>query len=96
MRLGTRLECVESLLRASGGCHDGAREFAGRRLRLIGRLSRVAKKLTGSWEGFSFHPKKINSGYQWASRKRTRKWTYAKISSLLVQIDPNRPRLTYH
>ncbi|RRT78339.1 hypothetical protein B296_00021909 [Ensete ventricosum] len=50
MRLGTHLECVESLLRVSGGCHDGVREFAGRRSRLIRRLSRVAKNLTGSWE----------------------------------------------
>ncbi|RWW81493.1 hypothetical protein BHE74_00010101 [Ensete ventricosum] len=38
MRLGTRLECIGSSLRVSGTCQDGAREFTGRRLRLIERL----------------------------------------------------------
>ncbi|RWW08047.1 hypothetical protein BHE74_00047215 [Ensete ventricosum] len=52
MQLGTHLECVGSLPRVSGACQDGAREFAGRRPRLTGRLSGVAERLVGSWEGF--------------------------------------------
>ncbi|RZS05101.1 hypothetical protein BHM03_00035567 [Ensete ventricosum] len=51
MRLGTRQECVGSSPRVSGVCQDSAREFAKRRLRLAGRLSGVAEKLTGSWDG---------------------------------------------
>ncbi|RRT67147.1 hypothetical protein B296_00022909 [Ensete ventricosum] len=51
MWLGTRLECVESLPRVSGACQDGVREFVERRPRLVGRLSGVAEKLAGSWEG---------------------------------------------
>ncbi|RWV78704.1 hypothetical protein GW17_00060278 [Ensete ventricosum] len=51
MQLGTHQECVGSSLRVSGVCQDGAREFAGRRPRLTGRLSGVAEKLVGSWEG---------------------------------------------
>ncbi|RWW55069.1 hypothetical protein BHE74_00038313 [Ensete ventricosum] len=51
MRLGTRLECVGSSPRVSGVCQDGAREFAGRRSRLVRRLSGVADRLAGSWEG---------------------------------------------
>ncbi|RWW56926.1 hypothetical protein BHE74_00036312 [Ensete ventricosum] len=39
MRLGTRLECVGSSPRVSGACQDGAREFVGRRSRLVRRLS---------------------------------------------------------
>ncbi|RWW87208.1 hypothetical protein BHE74_00003981 [Ensete ventricosum] len=53
MWLGTRLECVGSSLRVSGACQDGAREFAGRRRRLVGRLSGVAERLVGMgprWE----------------------------------------------
>ncbi|RRT85162.1 hypothetical protein B296_00008956 [Ensete ventricosum] len=72
MRLGTRLEYVGSLLRVSGDCQDGAKEFIGRRSRLIERLSRVAERLTGR---FDIHPKEINSGRRCASRRRTRKWT---------------------
>ncbi|RZR89974.1 hypothetical protein BHM03_00017792 [Ensete ventricosum] len=53
MRLGTHLELVGSLPRVSGACQDGAREFAGRRPRLAGRLSGVAEKLAGSWEGLT-------------------------------------------
>ncbi|RWW45451.1 hypothetical protein BHE74_00048702, partial [Ensete ventricosum] len=49
VRLGTRQECVKSLLRVSGACLDRAREFARRRLRLAGRLSGVAERLAGSW-----------------------------------------------
>ncbi|RZR93381.1 hypothetical protein BHM03_00021875 [Ensete ventricosum] len=48
MWLGTRLECVGSSLRVSGACQDGAREFAGRRRRLVGRLSGVAERLVGN------------------------------------------------
>ncbi|RZS21766.1 hypothetical protein BHM03_00054448, partial [Ensete ventricosum] len=51
VRLGTRQECVKSLLRVSGACLDRAREFARRRLRLAGRLSGVAERLAGSWGG---------------------------------------------
>ncbi|RRT68101.1 hypothetical protein B296_00038624 [Ensete ventricosum] len=47
MQLETRLECVESLLRLSGACQDGAREFVRRRPRLTGRLSGIAQKLLG-------------------------------------------------
>ncbi|RZR94242.1 hypothetical protein BHM03_00022902, partial [Ensete ventricosum] len=47
MRLGTRYECVGSSPRVLGVYQDGAREFTRRRLRLPGRLSGVAKKLTG-------------------------------------------------
>ncbi|RWV87801.1 hypothetical protein BHE74_00031720 [Ensete ventricosum] len=50
MRLGTRQECVGSLPRVFGACQDGAREFARRRPRLVGRLSVVAEKLVVSWE----------------------------------------------
>ncbi|RWW07656.1 hypothetical protein GW17_00028950 [Ensete ventricosum] len=39
----------EACRRRSGDCHDDAREFARRRPRLAGRLSRVAEKLVGSW-----------------------------------------------
>ncbi|RWW37795.1 hypothetical protein BHE74_00057051 [Ensete ventricosum] len=42
------MECVGSSLRVSGACQDYAREFTGRRLRLVGRLSRVAERLVGS------------------------------------------------
>ncbi|RWW13185.1 hypothetical protein GW17_00023116 [Ensete ventricosum] len=48
MWLGTRHECVGSSLRVSGVFQDGAKEFASRRTRLTGRLSRVAKKLAGN------------------------------------------------
>ncbi|RWW48701.1 hypothetical protein BHE74_00045230 [Ensete ventricosum] len=48
MRLGTYLECIGSSLRVSAACQDGAREFAGRRSRLTGILSGVAKKLVRS------------------------------------------------
>ncbi|RRT34088.1 hypothetical protein B296_00058990 [Ensete ventricosum] len=51
MRLGTRQECVGNLPRVSGVCHDGAREFARRRPRLVGRLSGVAEKLVWSYDG---------------------------------------------
>ncbi|RZR87779.1 hypothetical protein BHM03_00015245 [Ensete ventricosum] len=47
MWLGTHLECVRSSLGVLGACKDGAREFAGRRLRLTERLSGVVKKFTG-------------------------------------------------
>ncbi|RWW38575.1 hypothetical protein BHE74_00056186 [Ensete ventricosum] len=47
MRLGTRLECVRSSPRVSRVCQDSAREFARRRLRLVGRLSGVTNKLSG-------------------------------------------------
>ncbi|RZR95352.1 hypothetical protein BHM03_00024186 [Ensete ventricosum] len=50
MRLGTHLECVRSLSRVPRICQDGTMEFAGRRPRLIGRLSEVAEKLVRSWE----------------------------------------------
>ncbi|RWW44310.1 hypothetical protein BHE74_00049942 [Ensete ventricosum] len=50
MRLETRQECVGSSSRVLGVCQDGAREFAKRRSRLIGRLSGVAEKLAGSWD----------------------------------------------
>ncbi|RWW00982.1 hypothetical protein GW17_00036012 [Ensete ventricosum] len=51
MRLGNRQESVGSSLRVSGVCQDGAREFVRRRSRLAGRLSGVAERLAGSWEG---------------------------------------------
>ncbi|RWW50040.1 hypothetical protein BHE74_00043723 [Ensete ventricosum] len=47
MRLETRWKCAESSPRVSGVCYDKAREFARRRLRLVGRLSGVAEKLVG-------------------------------------------------
>ncbi|RZS24967.1 hypothetical protein BHM03_00058111 [Ensete ventricosum] len=43
--LGVYRELVEGI----GSCQDGAREFAGRRSRLAGRLSGVAERLAGSW-----------------------------------------------
>ncbi|RRT47749.1 hypothetical protein B296_00053526, partial [Ensete ventricosum] len=46
IRLGTHLEYVGSSPRVSGACQDGAREFIGRRSRLIRRLSGVAERLT--------------------------------------------------
>ncbi|RZS15343.1 hypothetical protein BHM03_00047179 [Ensete ventricosum] len=45
MRLGTRQECIGSSSRVSGVCQDSAREFARRRPRLTGRLSRVVEKI---------------------------------------------------
>ncbi|RWW41975.1 hypothetical protein BHE74_00052515 [Ensete ventricosum] len=51
VRLETRQECVRNLPRVSGACFDDAREFARRRPRLAGRLSGVAERLAGSWEG---------------------------------------------
>ncbi|RWW06540.1 hypothetical protein GW17_00030124 [Ensete ventricosum] len=51
MLLGTGLEYIRSSSRVSGVCQDSAREFTGRRLRLTERLSRVAERLAGSWEG---------------------------------------------
>ncbi|RZS21156.1 hypothetical protein BHM03_00053757 [Ensete ventricosum] len=72
MRLGTRQEYIRSSPRVLRVYQDGAREFAGRRLRLTGRLSGVAERLVGSWEGFDLHPKEINSGRRCASRRRTR------------------------
>ncbi|RWV79995.1 hypothetical protein GW17_00058790 [Ensete ventricosum] len=48
MRLGTRQECVRSSPRVSRACQDGAREFAKRRPRLVGRLLGVAEKLARS------------------------------------------------
>ncbi|RWV89249.1 hypothetical protein GW17_00048607 [Ensete ventricosum] len=50
MQLGTRLECVESSSRVSRAYQDGVREFAGRRSRLVRRLSGVAERLAGSWK----------------------------------------------
>ncbi|RZS03611.1 hypothetical protein BHM03_00033801 [Ensete ventricosum] len=50
MRLGTRLEYVESSPKVSGVCQNVAREFAGRRSRLDGRLSGVVKMLVESQE----------------------------------------------
>ncbi|RZR98122.1 hypothetical protein BHM03_00027433 [Ensete ventricosum] len=41
-----------SSLRVSGAGQDGAREFARRRSRLVGRSLRVVEKLAGSWEDF--------------------------------------------
>ncbi|RRT58489.1 hypothetical protein B296_00034085 [Ensete ventricosum] len=41
MRLGTCLECIGSSLRVSGACQDSVREFVGRRLRLVKRLSQL-------------------------------------------------------
>ncbi|RZR85891.1 hypothetical protein BHM03_00012961 [Ensete ventricosum] len=52
MQLGTHLECIRSSPRVSRACQDGAMEFAGRRPRLIEKLSGIAEKLVGSWEGF--------------------------------------------
>ncbi|RZS00728.1 hypothetical protein BHM03_00030482 [Ensete ventricosum] len=51
IRLGTRQECVRSLLRVLGVCQDGVRKFVERRPRLVGRLSGVAERLARSWEG---------------------------------------------
>ncbi|RZS23946.1 hypothetical protein BHM03_00056960 [Ensete ventricosum] len=48
MQLRTSNECIWSLLGVSRACQDGVREFARRRPRLAGRLSRVAEKLAGS------------------------------------------------
>ncbi|RWW59005.1 hypothetical protein BHE74_00034083 [Ensete ventricosum] len=45
MWLGTRQECIGSSSRVSGACQDSIREFTRRRSRLVGRLSRVPKKL---------------------------------------------------
>ncbi|RWW45764.1 hypothetical protein BHE74_00048365 [Ensete ventricosum] len=47
MQLGTHQECAGNSSRVSGACRDRAKEFARRRLRLAGRLSGVAEKLTG-------------------------------------------------
>ncbi|RWW67699.1 hypothetical protein BHE74_00024850 [Ensete ventricosum] len=47
MRLETCQECVGSSPRVSRVCQDDAREFARRKLRLVGRLLGVAEKLTG-------------------------------------------------
>ncbi|RRT46480.1 hypothetical protein B296_00032961 [Ensete ventricosum] len=44
MRLETRLECIGSSQTISVVCQDGAREFVGRRSRLVGRLSGGSRK----------------------------------------------------
>ncbi|RRT63429.1 hypothetical protein B296_00026794 [Ensete ventricosum] len=54
MWLGTRLKWIESSPRALEICQDSAREFAGRRSRLAGRLSGVAEMLVKSWKGLEF------------------------------------------
>ncbi|RZS24078.1 hypothetical protein BHM03_00057109 [Ensete ventricosum] len=50
MRLETRLECVKSSPRVLGVYQNGAKEFVERRLRLVGRLSRVVERLVESLE----------------------------------------------
>ncbi|RWV88823.1 hypothetical protein GW17_00049061 [Ensete ventricosum] len=70
MRLGTHLECIGSSSKVSKVYHDSTREFIGRRPRLAGRLSRVAERLAGSWEGFDLYPKELNSKRRCASRRR--------------------------
>ncbi|RRT34137.1 hypothetical protein B296_00045084 [Ensete ventricosum] len=57
MQLETRLECVGSSPRVLRVCQNGAREFAGRRPKLIGRLLGVVKRLVRSWEGLFIGPK---------------------------------------
>ncbi|RRT63737.1 hypothetical protein B296_00018983 [Ensete ventricosum] len=50
MQLGTRYECVGSLLRVLRVSQDSTREFARRGPRLVRRLSRVAEKLARSYD----------------------------------------------
>ncbi|RZS13601.1 hypothetical protein BHM03_00045219 [Ensete ventricosum] len=74
MRLETRLECVRSSLRVLGAYLDGAREFNGRRPRLVGRLSGVVEMLVGS---------KV-------FKSSTISLALIHLPSLLVLIDPNK------
>ncbi|RWW71574.1 hypothetical protein BHE74_00020674 [Ensete ventricosum] len=62
MRLETHLECVGSWLKVSGVCQDGAKEFAGRRPRLTGKLSRIAEMLAGSWKEARLPPLIVRKG----------------------------------
>ncbi|RWV89435.1 hypothetical protein BHE74_00012423 [Ensete ventricosum] len=85
MRLGTRQECVGSSPRVSGVYQDGAREFARRRPRLVGRLSRVAEKLARSLTmtgAMKLQPNdgpgsslSIGPGFSWISSEFTRRFT---------------------
>ncbi|RZS18712.1 hypothetical protein BHM03_00051021 [Ensete ventricosum] len=56
MRLGTRKERIGSSPRVSEVCQDDVREFARRRPRLTGRLSGIAEKLVGSYDGLVMNP----------------------------------------
>ncbi|RRT35055.1 hypothetical protein B296_00050246 [Ensete ventricosum] len=60
MRLGARYQCVGSSPRVLGVCQDGAREFVGRRPKLVGRLSEVTERLAGSWEAFARTSPKVS------------------------------------
>ncbi|RWW48663.1 hypothetical protein BHE74_00045242 [Ensete ventricosum] len=57
IQLGTHQECVRNSPRVSGVYQDGVREFTERRPRLAERLSGVAERLAGSWEGPSRNSK---------------------------------------
>ncbi|RWV92623.1 hypothetical protein GW17_00044980 [Ensete ventricosum] len=68
MRLGTRLECIGSSPRVLEVCQDGAREFARRGSRLIGRLLGVAEKLIGTHREFARTSPKVSGrllGTRW-------------------------------
>ncbi|RWV80154.1 hypothetical protein GW17_00058616 [Ensete ventricosum] len=88
IELGTRFECIRSSPRVSGAYQDGTREFTERRYRLAGRLLTVIEKLTGSWEGFGIHPKKIGSGCRWVSEKRTRGVDLGRLTGQCITSPP--------
>ncbi|RZS24575.1 hypothetical protein BHM03_00057654 [Ensete ventricosum] len=50
------------------------REIAGKK---TGGLATRLSEVTGVCRRLDLHPKKISSGCRCASRRRTRKWTYA-------------------
>ncbi|RWW16549.1 hypothetical protein GW17_00019562 [Ensete ventricosum] len=66
MQLGTRQECIGRSPWVLGVCQqNGTREFVGRRPSLTRRLSGVAERLTGRWEGlevdvFSANPDNLS------------------------------------
>ncbi|RWW23494.1 hypothetical protein BHE74_00003793 [Ensete ventricosum] len=78
-KLAERL--TESLLGVRRELTKGTRGLSGVHRKFtedIRSLLGVHRKLAEG--GFDIHPKKIDSGHRWTLEKRTREWTYAKLS----------------
>ncbi|RRT55344.1 hypothetical protein B296_00048512 [Ensete ventricosum] len=94
MWLGTHQECVRSSPRVSGACQDSVGEFARRRPRLVERLSRVAEKLTGSWEGLEVDVLAIMivSGYELDDAVGARREFARRFTEGIRKLARNMPR----